>query len=157
MQNKHVNRRDALRFGGTAAVGGVAAALTGPAQATPRTRIASLADLSAGSAIDFDYPDGAAAVLVDLGEATEGGVGPNGSIVAYSALCQHMGCAVEYRDATKDFFCGCHASRFDARLGGQAVGGPAPRGLPRIALEIDGDDIFATGIDGLVYGFACHA
>lgn len=157
MQQDHVNRRYAIRLGGTAVVGGVAAALAGPAQATTRTRIAALVDLSPGSAIDFDYPEGAAAVLVDLGEATEGGVGTNGSIVAYSALCQHMGCPVEYRDATKDFFCGCHASRFDARLGGQAVSGPAPRGLPRIALEIADGEIFATGIDGLVYGFACHA
>ena len=157
MEQKHLNRRGALRLGGTAAAGGVAAALAGPAQATPRTRIAALADLSPGAAVDFNYPEGAVAVLVDLGEATEGGVGPKRSIVAYSALCQHMGCPVEYRDATKDFFCSCHASRFDVRLGGQAVGGPAPRGLPRITLEIAGDEIFASGIDGLVYGFACHA
>lgn len=84
-------------------------------------------------------------------------MGPNGSIVAYSAQCQHMGCPVEYRAETQDFFCGCHASRFDALRGGQAVDGPAPRGLPRITLEVVDGEVFATAIDGLVYGFACHA
>lgn len=158
MQTKKHSRRDALRFGGTIAASGVAAAtLAGPAQATPRTRIAALADITPGAAIDFDYPDGAAALLIDLGQPVEGGAGPDSSIAAFSALCQHMGCTVKYRDAGKDFFCPCHASRFDALRSGMAVDGPAPRGLPRILLEIVDGEIFATGIDGLVYGFACHA
>lgn len=157
MQTKPINRRDALLLGGTATVGGVAAALAGPAQAAPRIRVAALADVGPGEPVWFDYPEGASAMLVDLGTAVEGGVGPNGSIVAYSALCQHMGCPVDYRHETKDFFCPCHASKFDALKGGQAIDGPAPRGLPRITLAVEGDEVFAEGIDGLVYGFACHA
>lgn len=157
MKTRTVNRRDALRFGGIAAVGGAAAALALPAQATPRLRIAALADLVPGEPQYFDYPEGATAILVDLGQSIEGGIGPNNSIAAYSALCQHMGCPVDYRAESKDFFCGCHGSRFDAMLSGQAVDGPAPRGLPRITLEEVDGEVFATGIDGLVYGFACHA
>jgi cytochrome b6-f complex iron-sulfur subunit len=49
--------------------------------------------------------------------------------VAFSAVCTHLGCLVEFAPATKEIHCPCHAGLFD--LEGQVTGGPAPRPLPR--------------------------
>ena len=59
----------------------------------PRQRIASLSDLKQGEPVDFNYPlQGQPNFLVKLGESAQGGVGPDGDIVAFSYLCAHMGC-----------------------------------------------------------------
>jgi Rieske Fe-S protein len=42
--------------------------------------------------------------------------------------------------------CPCHEGYFDLRTG-RNIAGPPPRPLPKIALEIDGDDVFAVGIE----------
>jgi len=43
--------------------------------------------------------------------------------------------------------CACHLSVFDPRQGGKAVSGPAVRPLPRVRLEVRGDQLYATGIE----------
>jgi len=61
---------------------------------------------------------------------------------AMSSICTHLGCMVQHQAAsnTKEvFFCPCHGSRFDHE--GNVVGGPAPRPLDRVALEIDGGEL----------------
>jgi Rieske Fe-S protein len=42
--------------------------------------------------------------------------------------------------------CPCHEGVFDLRSG-RVLAGPPPRPLPRIALDIRGRDIFATGVE----------
>ncbi len=63
---------------------------------------------------------------------------------AMSSVCTHLGCMVRHRKerhASEAFFCPCHGSRFDIR--GEVVGGPAPRPLDRVLLEIDGGKLVA--------------
>ncbi|MBI4600382.1 MAG: ubiquinol-cytochrome c reductase iron-sulfur subunit [Planctomycetes bacterium] len=55
---------------------------------------------------------------------------------ALSAVCTHLGCMTRYEADQKSFFCPCHGSRFSA--GGDVVGGPAPRALPRIEVALEG-------------------
>ena len=157
-----VSRRVLLIGGGAAAVaGGGAAAIiiaTGggeeEGEGYPRTRISSTRELRSNEPLSFEYPlEGQQSVLLDLDEEVPGGVGEKDSIVAYSVLCQHMGCPVGYRAAEKDFLCGCHQSRYDPARNGVVVQGVSQRPLPRVALEIDGEDIFAVGVDGLIYGY----
>ncbi len=50
-----------------------------------------------------------------------------GKVVCFSAVCPHLGCAVDYDATAKEFRCPCHKSVFD--LDGQKVSGPAKRGL----------------------------
>lgn len=161
MDSKPIKRRDALRLAGTVAAGGglAVAEFAMPATAaSPRVRVAALSEIVPGKPVEFGFPDGATAALIDLGGAVADGIGPNSSIVAYSALCQHMGCPLNFRVDSKEFVCGCHASRFDVKRGGMAVEGPATRGLPRIALKIEDGVVYATGVaEGLVYGHACDA
>jgi arsenite oxidase small subunit len=120
----------------------------------PRRRIAAVSDIKPNTPVNFDYPGkGQTSVLLDLGGEVPGGVGDNKSIVAYSSLCQHMGCPVGYQAEQKHFTCGCHQTRYDPAREGVVIQGVAQRGLPRVGLEIDGDDVFAVGVQGLIYGY----
>jgi arsenite oxidase small subunit len=130
---------------------------TGAALATyPRTRIGSLSDLAVGEAQFFDYPyDGTTNVLVRLGERASGGIGPDRDVVAYSNRCTHMGCPVtEYQSELHLLGpCPCHFSSFDLSRDGIASLGQATQNLPRVLLELEDDDIYATGVYRLMYGF----
>jgi cytochrome b6-f complex iron-sulfur subunit len=46
---------------------------------------------------------------------------------AFSAVCTHLACIVEYSKARKGIECNCHNGRFN--LQGQVTGGPPPRPL----------------------------
>lgn len=69
------------------------------------------------------------------------------TLVAYSRLCTHAGCAVAlYRDVDQALFCPCHQATFDARRGAEPVFGPASHPLPQLPLGIDGEGyVIATG------------
>lgn len=126
----------------------------------PRQRIASLSDLKAGEPVDFEYPlQGQRSFLIKLGEPARGGVGPDTDIVAFSYMCTHMGCPLVglYKDEHKVLGpCTCHYSTFDLRHHGMVVLGQATQNLPQITLAIEGDDIYATGVMGLIYGFSSN-
>lgn len=101
-------------------------------------RIASIADVAVGATLVFDYPAAHdSCVLVRL-SASE--------FVAYSQKCTHLSCAVIPRPAQGVIHCPCHDGVFDLRTGRQ-LAGPPPRPLPRIMLEIRGDEIYATGVE----------
>jgi len=118
----------------------------------PQLKIATLGDLQKG-VFSTTYPDQFSPVQVlKLGAKTVGGVGPDEDIVAYSGLCTHMGCPVSYDPATRVFMCPCHYSHFDAAADAMLISGPATQHLPRVVLEVDGQDIYAVGVQGLIYG-----
>ena len=153
-------RRQAFVGGGAAAVaGGTAVVVTACGggsnkNAYPRFTITKLSSIHPNAAISFSYPlQGQASVLVDVGEQVPEGVGPKKSIVAYSTLCQHMGCPVVYQPALREFVCPCHQSRYDPERLGSIVQGVAMLPLPRVLLEVNGDSVDAVGMDGLIYGF----
>lgn len=89
-----------------------------------------------------------------------GGIGPSGSIVAFSAICQHLGCpapAISYYPpgtcaktfGTLPFYihCSCHGSTYDVTKGAANLTGPAVLPLPQVVLEEDASgNIFATGM-----------
>ncbi|NVM95105.1 Rieske (2Fe-2S) protein [Arthrobacter wenxiniae] len=58
------------------------------------------------------------------------------TVLAYSDVCTHAGCAV-VPDGS-DFKCPCHSSVFKGS-DGTVVSGPAREALPRFAAAIDGD------------------
>ncbi len=55
-------------------------------------------------------------------------------IEAFSAVCPHLGCAVGWDAAAKNFLCPCHNSRFE--VGGKRMTGPAERGLDPLPIEV---------------------
>lgn len=85
--------------------------------------------------------------LVRLGDALPA------SLVAYSAICTHLGCSVLPNLTEEgDILCPCHASLFDPAAGAAVLSGPANRPLPALPLEIaaDGVIVAAGGFDGPV-------
>jgi menaquinol-cytochrome c reductase iron-sulfur subunit len=61
---------------------------------------------------------------------------PSGAIVAFSSICPHLGCSVDYLADSKIFNCPCHGTVF--RPDGSVVSGPAPRALDRLACKVEG-------------------
>jgi arsenite oxidase small subunit len=163
-------RRIFLKTSGASAFGVTGAVVAGTAGAAPaddrrttlpypRRVVATAAAMTVGTAFNFNYPDPASpCIAVKLGRRAAGGVGPDGDIVAYSALCTHMGCPVSFDGASNVFKCGCHFSMFDAEKSGQMICGQATENLPRLTLEFDAKTgaVSATGIDGLIYGRASN-
>lgn len=159
----NASRRWFLKVSGASALGGAvapAAAQTAPGSAKtllayPRKAVGMASKVSTGAPVSFTYPDAASPCLaVKMGSAVPGGVGPDKDIVAFSTLCTHMGCPVNYDSSAKTFKCPCHFSMFDAEKGGQMICGQATENLPRIRLEHDAksDAISAVGVVGLIYG-----
>ena len=128
-----------------------------------RRRIGSVSALKDGQAIAFRYPDDgelSGCLLVKTGEASGGGVGPAQDIVAFSSRCTHMGGSLEgdYKPEHRVVGpCSLHLTTFDLTRHGMVVAGHATQALPQIVLELDGDEIYATGVVGLLYGRASNA
>jgi len=59
---------------------------------------------------------------------------PEGEFKAFSAVCTHLSCTVEYRSEYRDIYCACHAGKYD--LNGNNVAGPPPRPLEEYRVEI---------------------
>ena len=62
------------------------------------------------------------------------------TVLAYSNICSHQGCAVGTETPEANFYCACHGSRYDYK-DGSVLAGPAPKGLTRYAASIKGQDI----------------
>lgn len=160
-----IGRRHFLCGGATAVAGAAAAALTpaaaaaapGPALARvsyPVSRLANVRDLKAAEPLVVAYPDpDSPGLLIKVGQAIDGGVGPDGDIVGFSTLCPHKGHALVYAAEDKTLNCPVHYSRFDSEKGGLQVFGHATQNLPQFTLRVDADgEIHAEGVDELIYG-----
>lgn len=129
----------------------------------PVVMIANVSDVVLNKVVYFNYPqntDDQASILVKLGVKASGGVGPDGDIVAFSQICQHLGCDVgyvptngspscdtSYTAAGPEAYCCCHGSVYDLTNEAKVIGGPAPRPLPQVILEVDSSgNIYATGM-----------
>ena len=153
---KSISRR---AFGRGAIGGTVVAAVSTTGCGEVQAPIASLSSLKVGESVPFMYPDSHPAFLVKLGAVAEGGIGPDADIVAFHTACPHMGCPLPVGNAeaiTRGELgpCACHQSTFDLRAHGRQIYGRASQNLVRVLLEIQGDDIYAVGIEGLPFGEA---
>jgi len=63
----------------------------------------------------------------------------DGPIRAFSTVCPHLGCGVDFDEATGKFNCRCHTSAFD--LEGRCLNGPSPRGLDELEAHVEGRDV----------------
>ncbi len=65
----------------------------------------------------------------------------DGRFVAYSAVCTHEGCWVDYQPETKMLVCPCHGSVFDPVEKGAIVTEPAIVPLPEIEVKVTGKNV----------------
>lgn len=124
----------------------------------PRKRIAGLSDLKPDRPVDFQYPDTGAyseSMLVKLGVEAGGGIGPNRDVVAFNYICTHQGgdLSGSYKAETKSLgACPLHLSTYDLTRHGILISGQAYQSLPQVLLELEGNDIYAVGVFGLIFG-----
>lgn len=64
---------------------------------------------------------------------------PQKGLLAFSRVCTHLGCLVDYNKNTDKLICPCHAGTFS--LDGNVVSGPPPKPLPKLPLMVHGEEI----------------
>ena len=147
-EDHYVTRRELAKFltlGSALLVGANAAvAIAGRARRAksfePR-RVAAASALAPGQALLFRYPTEEDPCILVRTRA--------GALVAFSQVCTHLSCAVVYRASDDKLYCPCHEGLFacdPGERGAQPLEGPPERPLPRIVLEVRGDDVYATAV-----------
>ncbi len=141
-----VSRRELLSFTvyasgalflGTAVLGILGLVRRQPQSLTTEPRpIARAADVPEGQAAYFAYPTADdQAMLLHL---------PGGRFVAYNQKCTHLSCSVYYQPDRSRLYCPCHEGVFNPETG-DPVAGPPQRRLAQIALQQQGDTLYAVG------------
>ena len=60
-----------------------------------------------------------------------------GDVRAFSAVCTHLDCTVQFKNDTSQLWCACHNGTYD--LGGAVVSGPPPRPLEKFVVNLRGE------------------
>ncbi len=66
----------------------------------------------------------------------------DGAVRAFSAVCTHLNCTVQYRSDLQHIWCACHNGHYD--LQGKNIAGPPPRPLEAYKVDVSGDDVYVT-------------
>lgn len=104
--------------------------LVPPAGGEPSTAsvvAARLADMKANSGIIFPFGT-RPAILVRTAD---------GEFKAFSAVCTHLECTVQYKADVSQIWCACHNGFYD--LSGNVASGPPPRPLESYAVAVRGE------------------
>jgi len=103
----------------------------------PKVALGQVTDIPVGEARPFIYPGkDDPALLVHL---------PNGEWRAYEGTCTHLSCVVYWDVVSERLICPCHNAAFAAETGAVLMG-PPRRPLPGIELSVEGNTIYAMGI-----------
>jgi Rieske Fe-S protein len=65
-----------------------------------------------------------------------------GELRAFSAVCTHLNCTVQYRPDLSQIWCACHNGHFD--VNGKNVEGPPPRPLEAFTVNARGNQIVVS-------------
>ena len=103
-----------------------------PKTPAPGTAIGRTSQVPVGQAGRFNDPKSGRPAWV---------VHPSGTtFVAFSAVCTHAGCAVQFDSGSMQFICPCHGGTYDARSG-RVLAGPPPSPLPSIPVHVVNGEI----------------
>jgi Rieske Fe-S protein len=61
------------------------------------------------------------------------------SVRAFSLICTHLGCTVEWQADKQEFYCPCHDGRYDQF--GEVIAGPPPVPLEEFPVKVSGDQV----------------
>ena len=62
-----------------------------------------------------------------------------GELRAFTGVCTHLSCTVQYRQDLQHIWCACHNGHYD--LNGRNIAGPPPRPLQAYDVNVQGDEI----------------
>jgi len=97
------------------------------------TKVATVADVPVGSAFQFTEATTGAPAFIMQPKA--------GTFLAYSAICTHQGCIVNFDQGNNIFACPCHGAQFEA-TSGTPVAGPAQTPLQKFTITVSGSDLY---------------
>jgi len=133
--NISVDRRGFIRI---SSIAGLTVAAVGLGRLFPKSAAATVSatpqniiedsSLSIGETFNFTSKSGSPAVLFKS----------KTGVYAYSAVCTHEGCTVQYNSASKNLQCACHGAVFDPGKDGTVVTGPTNKPLPKIKVAVEG-------------------
>jgi Rieske Fe-S protein len=90
--------------------------------------LTNAASIPAGQALSFNDPNIGPFLLIHL---------DTGQFVAYSSICTHAGCQVQFDPTSRDIACPCHGAVFDPYSAARVLAGPAPSPLPSVPIRYD--------------------
>lgn len=70
----------------------------------------------------------------------------NDLVKAYSNICTHLACRVNWIEDEEIFFCPCHDGGFN--IDGEVVAGPPPRPLFEYETKVEDDTLFIRIVEG---------
>lgn len=103
------------------------------AESVPTTVLAAnLKDLESNQGVIFRFGN-SPAILIRTQE---------GELKAFSAVCTHLDCTVQYRSDLQRIWCACHNGMYD--LNGRNIAGPPPRPLEEYSVVVKGESVFVS-------------
>jgi Rieske Fe-S protein len=63
----------------------------------------------------------------------------DGNLRAFSTVCPHLGCGIDWNDGQRRFVCPCHQSFFS--LDGKVITGPSPRDMDELDVVAEASDV----------------
>ncbi len=61
-------------------------------------------------------------------------------VLAFSPICTHLGCFVNWDNNKKEFLCPCHGGRY--AMNGTVLSGPPPRPLTRLPMKFEAGKVY---------------
>lgn len=148
MPDAHISRRTVLEAGGIGVIGagllGVAGCSASPSAGVSgggQTSSAHSGPITLAKLTDVPVGGSAAATAQVDGKPVVLSQQTAGKVMAFSAICTHMGCTVNA--GGPQFHCPCHGSIYNA-FTGEVVRGPAPAALSPIPVSVSGGEIVTT-------------
>ena len=144
MADEKIPRRDAINYLLGAGVGALGIATLFPVvryiippeasgSGTSSVSAAKVGELKPNSGKIFKFGNAPAILILKPGGDPKSALG----YVAFTAVCTHLGCTVQYRSDHADIWCPCHNGIYD--LAGNVVSGPPPRPLERFTVNLRGE------------------
>jgi Rieske Fe-S protein len=137
------NRRDFLKYILSGGILALTASILYPIIAylkPPAQREVEVSSIKAGKLKDFEK---------DTGKILKFGSKPiivvhtaKGDLKAFSAVCTHLDCTVQYKKDMGVIWCACHNGKYD--LTGRNISGPPPRALEEYRVVVQQDEIFIS-------------
>ena len=100
--------------------------------------LANASNIPVNQSLALNDPTYGPVILIHLG---------NGKFVAFSSICTHAGCQVQFDPSIGDIVCPCHGAVYDPNNNAQVVSGPAPYPLQNVPIQYNPStgNIYATG------------
>jgi cytochrome b6-f complex iron-sulfur subunit len=141
--NLRQNRRDFLKYILGGGIIGLAAAIIYPIVAylkPPKQREVEVSSVSAGKISEFEKDSGK---IIRFGNKPVIVIHtPKDEFKAFSAICTHLDCTVQYQKDMKLIWCACHNGKYD--LNGKNISGPPPKPLEEFRVIIKGEELYVS-------------